>query len=154
VESFRPGVLDRLGLGYESLKAQNPRLVLCSLSGYGQRTPMADVAGHDLNYQARAGLLALTAQEARGVVPGVQTADIGGALHGAVGVLAALLHAQRSGQGQHLDLSMTRSATGFLAMEMPRRGLQQEAPGEGLLTGGLPYYHLYETQDGRMMALG
>ena len=158
VESFRPGVLDRLGVGFEALRAANPRLVLCSVSGYGQVGPYRDRAGHDIGYVALSGLLGLTGRPA--VAPGpmpAQVADIaGGALHGAVGILAALLACQRTGRGRHLDISMTEGAAGFLVLELPPHLAGQPAPkrGEGRLGGGLACYDVYETADGRFLAVG
>jgi crotonobetainyl-CoA:carnitine CoA-transferase CaiB-like acyl-CoA transferase len=157
VETFRPGVLDRLGLGFEALRALNPRVILCSISGYGQSGPLQQRAGHDLNYVARAGLLGLFGPaDGAPPVPGVQMADVGGgALHGAIGVLAALLERDRRGTGCHLDISMARSASAFLALEGPRCLAGEPEPrGAGMLTGGLPCYRVYATADGRHMALG
>ncbi len=156
VESFRPGVLDRLGLGYATLAGDNPRLIVCSLTGYGQTGPLRDVPGHDLNYQARAGVLALTgpphgppAQSA------LQLADLGGgSLTGAVALLAALLEREQTGRGRHLDVSLTHGLTLFTALEAARRSAGEPEPrGEGLLSGGRPAYRLYETRDRRWMAL-
>ncbi len=156
VESFRPGVLARLGLAYEELARANPRVVLCSISGYGQQGPLKDAPGHDLNYVARAGLLELFGPPAGPPqIPGVQLADLaGGALTAAIGVLAALLERQASGRGRHLDISMTRGASAFLAMELARRAAGHIEPrGRGTLTGGLPCYRVYCTADRRYMAL-
>jgi crotonobetainyl-CoA:carnitine CoA-transferase CaiB-like acyl-CoA transferase len=156
VESFRPGVLDRLGVGYDALAAENPRLVFCSISGYGQEGPLAATPGHDLGYLARSGVLSLFGPAASAPqVPGVQLADIaGGALSAAVGILAALRERDRTGKGRHLDVSMTRSLGAFLALELPRRAAGEvDARGEGLLTGGVPCYRVYATADGRHMVL-
>jgi len=156
VETFRPGVLDRLGVGWHTLHATNPRLVLCSISGYGQNTTLRDEPGHDLNYVARAGVLSLFGPAgAVPVVPGVPMADIGaGALKGAVGVLAALLERETTGSGRHLDVSMTRGMTGFGAFEHARRATQEAEPrGAGMLTGGRPCYRVYQTRDGKYMTL-
>ncbi len=156
VESFRPGVLERLELSYSRLCERQPALIMVSLSGYGATGPLATAPGHDLGYVARAGLLELFGPVgATPAVPGVQLADVaGGGLTAAVGLLSALLERQRTGKGAHLEVSMTRGATAFLAMELARRsaGLREERGG-GTLTGGLPCYRLYETKDGRFMAL-
>jgi len=157
VESFRPGVLDRLGLGYATLAARNPRLIVCSISGYGQSGALCAAPGHDLGYAARAGVLALFGPADRAPqVPGAQLADIaGGALTSAIGILAAVIERGRTGRGQHLDVSMTRGAAAFLAMELARRCAGTPEPrGEGLLSGGVPCYRVYRTRDGRYMALG
>jgi alpha-methylacyl-CoA racemase len=158
VESFRPGVLDRLGVGWAALSAKNPRLVLCSISGYGQSGPYAPRAGHDLNYIGLAGVLAMgTEAPGRGpAMPGVQVADVaGGALWGATAVLGALVGRERSGAGAHLDISMTEGALAMLAAEIgnldcgvhPTRG--QEA-----LNGGLACYGVYRTADDRYLSVG
>lgn len=156
VESFRPGVAARLGIGYEQARAANPQIIYCSITGYGQNGPLAQVAGHDLNYLARAGILALCGPaEQPPSVPGVQIADLaGGALQGAVAILAALLQRARTGQGCFLDISMTRGVMGLVSMELARRAMgAPEARGEGTLTGGLPNYRVYATRDGKFMAL-
>lgn len=159
VESFRPGVLDRLGVGYEELRRENPGLVYCAITGYGQDGPDRDRAGHDLNYLARNGLLALTG-EADGppVAPGAQVADVGGgALMAAVGILAALHERARSGEGQLVDISMTDGALAFLAM-LAAQQLSQgpDAPlrrGRLPLSGGFVCYRPYACADG-WVALG
>lgn len=156
VETNRPGVLERLGLGYASLSQINPAVILCSISGYGQTGPLRERAGHDLNYIARAGVLGLSGPPGGPPqLPAVQIADVGGgALSGAVAVLAALMERNATGKGRHLDISMTRGATAFLSLEAPRQVESPEAPGDGMLTGGLPCYRVYATADGRSMALG
>src|ERR687883_443478 len=122
IESFRPGVLDRLGVGYERLREVNPRLVYCPITGYGQDGPNRDRAGHDMNYLGLNGILGLTG-EAGGppIQSGAQIADLGGGgLMAAVGILAALQEARRSGQGQMVDISMTDGALAWLVMEAGR----------------------------------
>ena len=146
LESFRPGVLDRLGAGYEALRAANPRIVLCSISGYGQSGPLRDRAGHDLNYIGLTGLLDLGGEPGGPPVqPAAQIADLGGgALMAAFGILAALRERDRSGEGQHVDVSMTDGALSWLALVAarelagagagpPRRGLHELAGGHRLL---------------------
>lgn len=159
VESFRPGVMDRLGIGYQALRARNPRLVLCSISGFGQSGPYRDRAGHDLNYAGLAGVLAMGG--ARGgapAVPGVQIADLaGGALWSATGILGALLGRERSGEGAHLDISMTEGALALLATEVGNLDCDPEVPpsrGNQSLNGGLACYRIYETGDGKHLAVG
>eukprot|EP01132_Coremiostelium_polycephalum_P020046 gene20046-23833_t len=112
LEQFRPGVMERLGLGYEALKAINPKLIYVSITGYGQTGPYKDRAGHDINYLALAGIASYTGRQDSGPLPlGVQLADVGGgSLHAVIGLLAAVIARQHSGVGQYLDVSMTDCA--------------------------------------------
>jgi alpha-methylacyl-CoA racemase len=144
LESFRPGVMDRLGVGYEALRAVNPGLVYCAITGYGQDGPFAGRAGHDLNYLARIGMLALTEEPLQ---PAGQVADIGGgALMAAFGILAALRERDRSGEGQLVDVSMSDGALSWLAMAAARQFADGEPGSE--LTGGLICYRPYRCADG------
>ena len=158
VESFRPGVLERLGLGIEALAASNPRLVIASISGFGQTGPDRGRAGHDLTYLARAGALGAAGEPGGRVEawPGFQAADLAGALFAAVGVLAALRERDRTGRGRHVDVSMTEAALalGHLGAAV---NLLSGAPfgrGTGPLNGAVPCYGVYRTADGRQVALG
>jgi len=160
IESFRPGVMNKLGLGPEALGAENPRLIYCSISGYGQTGPDRLKAGHDLNYLARAGALAFGG-ERRGApaMPGVQMADIGGGLFGLVGLLSALHERHRTGRGRVVDISMTEAATAFLHMHLSARMFMgsQGAPlsrGTDALNGGYACYGVYRTGDDRYLAVG
>lgn len=161
LESFRPGVMDKLGLGHEALLALNPRLVLCAISGYGQSGPDRLRAGHDLNYVARAGVLGYGGQAGGApAFPGVQVGDIGGgSLFALVGILAALHERERTGRGRRVDVSMTDGALAFLHMHLAARlALAGEgaplARGAEALNGGYACYGLYRTQDGRHLAVG
>jgi alpha-methylacyl-CoA racemase len=158
VESFRPGVMDKLGLGWTALSAVNPRLVMCSISGYGQTGPYVHRAGHDLNYIGLAGVLAMGAEKrgAMPAMPGIQIADFaGGGLWGATAVLAALFGRERSGKGQHLDISMTEGAMALLAAELgnldcganPTRGTEA-------LNGAMACYGVYRCKDDRFVSVG
>ena len=152
LESYRPGVLDRLGVGYERLKQENPRLVHCAITGYGQDGPYRDRAGHDMNYLGLVGLLGLTG-EADGppVQAAGQIADLGGgALMAAFGILAALRERDRSGAGQFVDVSMADGALSWLAMVAARYFAEGEAPrrGELELAGSLVCYRPYRCADG------
>src|SRR5690349_6047764 len=158
VESFRPGVIDKLGIGYAQLAAQNPKIVVCSISGYGQTGPYVHRAGHDLNYISLAGVTAMGGGERGGppTMPGIQIADLaGGALWSATAILAALVGRERTGKGAHLDISMTEGALAMLAAELgnldcgahPTRGVET-------LNGGMACYHLYQTADGRWLSVG
>jgi crotonobetainyl-CoA:carnitine CoA-transferase CaiB-like acyl-CoA transferase len=160
VESFRPGVMERLGCGYEVLAAANPRLVYCAISGFGQTGPDRLKAGHDLTYIARAGVLAYGGQAGgRPAVPGAQLGDLSGALFGLVGVFAALYERQRTGKGRYLDISMTEGAMAFIHMHLAAR-LKMGAEGSPLargndaLNGGYASYDIYRTQDDRWLAVG
>ncbi|MEO1269418.1 MAG: CaiB/BaiF CoA-transferase family protein, partial [Myxococcota bacterium] len=161
IESFRPGVLERLGLGAERLKADYPGLIVCSISGYGQTGPSRLEAGHDLNYIARAGLLYGTGVDPNQlVVPGFQVADIaGGALFAVSSILAALLERAQSGdqwEGVWLDVSMTEGALSFMlpALSLLSAGGPIDQAAGAMLNGGWACYGVYPTQDGRHMALG
>jgi crotonobetainyl-CoA:carnitine CoA-transferase CaiB-like acyl-CoA transferase len=157
LEQFRPGVMERLGLGYEALKALNPRLIYVSITGYGQTGPYKDRAGHDINYLALAGVASYTGREDSGPLPlGVQLADVGGgSLHAVVGLLAAVIARQQTGVGQYLDVSMTdcsfslnaMAGAGYLAC-----GVQPERETH-VLNGG-SFYDYYRSRDGRWMSVG
>ncbi|WP_248750338.1 CaiB/BaiF CoA-transferase family protein [Pseudomonas sp. MWU15-20650] len=157
LEQFRPGVMARLGLGYEALKAINPGLIYVSITGYGQTGPYKDRAGHDINYLALAGVASHTGRRDGGPLPlGVQLADVGGgSLHAVVGLLAAVIARQQSGVGQYLDVSMTdcsfslnaMAGAGYLAC-----GVEPERENH-VLNGG-SFYDYYRTRDGRWMSVG
>jgi len=152
LESFRPGVLDRLGVGYERLREVNPRLVYCAISGYGQDGPLRDRSGHDMNYLGLIGLLGLTGEAGGPPVQSAgQIADLGGgSLMAAVGILAALHERERSGEGQLVDISMADGALSWLAMVAARALAEETAPRRGglELAGSLVCYRPYECADG------
>jgi len=157
LESFRPGVMDRLGLGYEALRADNPRLIYCALTGFGQTGPYRDAPGHDLNYMALAGALGLGGPVDRPpqVLP-VQVADIGGSLWALVAILAALNARHVTGQGRLLDVSMTDGVTGFLTSALAAHigsGATPPARGADVLTGGQACYGVYATSDGGFLSV-
>jgi alpha-methylacyl-CoA racemase len=161
VESFRPGVMDKLGLGEAVLRAENPRLIYCAISGYGQTGPDRLKAGHDLNYAARAGVLGYGgAAGGAPAFPGVQMGDIGGgSLFALVGILAALHERERTGQGRLVDVSMTDGTMAFLHMHLAARLARgEQGPplqrGREALNGGYACYGLYGTKDGRYLAVG
>lgn len=158
IEGFRPGVMDKLGLGWDVLHAANPRLVVCAISGYGACNAWAHRAGHDINYIAMAGVLEQTATRDGDVaVPNFQIADLMGGTQGAmVGVLAALLGAQRTGRGRHVDVSMTHEVHRHhvLARFTLEATGRTPVPGRDLLSGGAPCYAAYRCADGRWMAVG
>ena len=156
LEGFRPGVMERLGMGYEILAQANPRLVYCSLSGYGREGPYRERAGHDLNYIGLAGLLDLTgARDGPPVVPGVLAADLGGAVWAAVGILMALVARERMGRGQRVDASLLGGALAYLPLAVAAcLGGQPMRRGGSFLTGGAICYHAYQTRDGGYVTLG
>ena len=157
VEGFRPGVMDRLGLGYEELKKINPRLVYCAISGYGQDGPYRRVAGHDLNYLGVIGALPLFGKAGEGpMVPGLLAADIGASMIGAWGILAAVLARQNTGEGQFVDVSMMDAAVAFLTYHAaePLFGSVEPKGGEYRNTGGAPCYGIFRCKDGHYVTLG
>ncbi len=155
VEAYRPGVLDRLGFGAEELNRLNPRLVHCSVSGYGQTGPHAPVAGHDLTYVALTGGLAASGIESRPVMTFPPLADHAGAMLAVQAVLAALLRRERTGQGARLDISLSEAALSWMGgiLSSVHRGhdLRRE---QDLINGGAAFYRLYRTADSRFVALG
>lgn len=152
VEGFRPGVAQRLGIGYEEAKRLNPAVVYCSISGYGQDGPYRTAPGHDLNYLGIAGILDMTrGRDGHPAIPGVQIADVAaGSLSAAVAILAAAFHRQRSGQGQFIDVAMLDGLVAMLSMHAMGvlAGGASPTGGTGLLSGGHPCYALYPTADG------
>jgi alpha-methylacyl-CoA racemase len=157
VESFRPGVMAKLGVGYEALAARNPKIVVCSISGYGQTGPYVEKAGHDLDYIALAGVLAMGGRaDGAPMMPGVQIADLaGGALWSATAILAALIGRERTGKGAHLDISMTEGALALLAAEIGNLDCgARPTGGAETLNGGLACYGVYRTKDDRYLAVG
>ena len=158
IEGFRPGVMDKLGIGYEALAELNPRLVFCSISGYGQDGPYAQRAGHDINYIGYAGVLdQIGTAGGPPAVPNFQIGDLlGGALAPLVGLLASVIDARATGHGRKVDVAMTDAV--FAHAVFPLAGLLARlAPpprGADLLSGGVPCYGVYATADGRHMAVG
>jgi crotonobetainyl-CoA:carnitine CoA-transferase CaiB-like acyl-CoA transferase len=156
VEQFRPGVMDRLGLGYEALAAINPRIVYCAITGYGQTGPKAQVAAHDLNYLAESGLLGLAAgADGAPIVPPALIADIAGGTYPAmINILLALRERESTGRGRRLDVAMADNLFTFMYWALGN-GLAAgswPSPGAELVTGGSPRYQIYRTQDGRFLA--
>src|SRR5262245_51463261 len=158
LESFRPGVMDRLGLGWEVLRAENPRLVYCAISGYGQDGPYRHLVGHDVNYMGYAGALSVTGpRDGPPLSPGVQVADLGGgALMAAFAIAAALHHRHQSGEGQFVDVSMTDGVVSWLIPHLAAFFATDRVPerAQERLNGGWPCYGGYEAADGRHVTLG
>ena len=157
LESFRPGTCDRLGIGYGAVAERNPGLVYCSITGYGQDGPLAQRAGHDLNYLAESGLLSTTTRAGqRPAIPLNVVADFAaGGLMAAFGVLAALHGRRHSGVGTHIDVSMYEGLLGLLQVSAAwiASGAPDPSWGGGLLTGACPFYDCYQTSDGRWLSV-
>jgi crotonobetainyl-CoA:carnitine CoA-transferase CaiB-like acyl-CoA transferase len=158
IEQFRPGVMERLGFGYDALSRLNERLIYCSISGYGQHGPRAGEAGHDINYQAIGGLLgqSLAAGTAAPLPPPLVADIAGGAMPAVLNILLALRERDRSGKGCHLDIAMTDAMACFAwyALAQGQAAGRYPRGGEGLLTGASPRYGLYGTADGWFLAVG
>ncbi len=158
LEGFRPGVVDTLGVGYESVCKVNPKIIYCSITGYGQNGPFRDRVGHDANYLSYAGVLDLMGEKDRPpAIPGVQIADIaGGGMNAAIGILLALFARGKTGQGQYIDISMTDGMVGFLPAALFFRQLTGQEPrrSDGLLSHRYACYNTYETADGRYLSIG
>ena len=158
LEGFRPGVVDKLGVGYESVCKVNPKIIYCSITGYGQNGPFRDRVGHDANYLSYAGVLDLMGEKDRPpAIPGVQIADIaGGGMNAAIGILLALFARGKTGQGQYIDISMTDGMVGFLPAALFFRQLTGQEPrrSDGLLSHRYACYNTYETADGRYLSIG
>jgi len=159
IEGFRPGVAKRLGFDYAALSAINPRIVYCSLSGFGQTGPYRDRPAHDLNFLALSGALGLMGQpDAIPDIPLNMVADYGGAaMHGAMSIMTALFVRERTGRGQYLDIAYLDSTVSLLAATPNLRGIfatrHSPAAGEGVFSGTYPYYSVYRTRDRRMLTV-
>jgi crotonobetainyl-CoA:carnitine CoA-transferase CaiB-like acyl-CoA transferase len=158
LEGFRPGVTQRLGVDYATLRERNPRLIYCSISGYGQDGPYRDKVGHDINYLGYAGVLEVTGPAGGPpIIPGVQIADIGGgALMAAIGILTAVVARQTTGRGQFVDISMMDGSVAFNVFHAMLRFLMGRNPTRGAsqLTGNNPCYAIYETRDEKYVTVG
>jgi crotonobetainyl-CoA:carnitine CoA-transferase CaiB-like acyl-CoA transferase len=156
VDQFRPGVMDRLGIGHAALLENDPRLIVCALTGYGQTGPLRNRAGHDLNYLGRAGLLGLMGPDDRAPqLPSFQLADVSGGMWSVIGILAALRERDRTGKGTILDVSMTDSVVPFAAVTLAKvLGGELPARGGEYVTGGIAAYNTYLTKDGESITLG
>src|SRR5690606_975760 len=157
LEQFRPGVMQRLGLDYAVLAEINPRLIYCSITGYGQTGHYKDRAGHDINYLALSGISGHSGRQDSGPPPmGIQIADVaGGSFHAVMGILSAVIERQRSGQGQYIDISMTDCVVTMnnMAAAASLAGKIQQNAEKGHLNGGT-FYDYYQTQDGRYLSVG
>ena len=158
IESFRPGVVDRLGVGYEAVRVLNPGIVYCSTTGYGQTGPRSSWAGHDLNYLAVGGYLHCSGRDERGgpALPGATVADsAAGGLHAVAAVCAALVARAATGEGVHLDVSVADGVLALMSLVIDEHLAEgvQPGPREGLLTGRYAWYDLYQAADGGWLAV-
>jgi len=157
LESFRPGWMKETGLGYDDLKTSNPRLVYCSLTGFGQDGPYRDRPAHDIDFLAVSGILSLIGEKGgRPVLPAVQFAGAGGGLSAAMGILAALLGREKSGRGEYIDMALLDGLAPFLGLVMSQYMTDGKLPerGDTLVGGGYAFYNVYETRDGKFIVLG
>ena len=158
VEGFRPGVVKRLGVDYDTIKEINPRLIYCSLTGYGQDGPYSNLVGHDVNYISIGGALGIMGIPGGApTIPSNLLADFaGGGTNAAVGILAALIARDKTGRGQYVDIGMADGVVSLMASSLSRYFETNEVPERGneLLTGGVPFYSVYETKDGKYVSIG
>lgn len=158
VEEFRPGVVKRLGVDYDTIKEMNPSIVYCSITGYGQDGPYRELAGHDVNYISTGGAQGILGEPGRRpIVPTNIIADYAaGGMHAAIGILAALLARERTGRGQHVDIAMLDGVVSLMHGEAASYFSTGQVPGLGhiLLFSGAPHYGVYETKDGKYISLG
>lgn len=157
MEGFRPGVAERLGIGYEAVRAVKPDIVYASLSGYGQDGPYRDFVGHDINYQGLAGIIDLTgAHDGPPVIPGNAVADNAGGISAALGIVVALLAKERTGRGQYVDISMVDTLVTMMFLNIEQYLASGAVPrrGETMLTGQYPWYNLYQAKDGKYLSVG
>ncbi|MFK7897686.1 MAG: CaiB/BaiF CoA transferase family protein [Myxococcota bacterium] len=159
IESYRPGVVNRLGIGWETMKARNPGLVYCSTSGYGQDGPASTWAGHDINYLAMSGFLACTEPRSDGgpPIPGATIADsAGGGMHAVLSIMAALVRKGATGEGSFLDVSAAEGVLALMSLSVDQYLAEEEVAGprQVLLTGRYAFYDLYESSDGKWVSVG
>ncbi|MCK5486914.1 MAG: CoA transferase, partial [Desulfobacterales bacterium] len=158
LEGFRPGVVNRLGVDYERVHKVNPKIIYCSITGYGQHGPFRERVGHDVNYLSYAGVLNLIGEPDRPPsIPGIQIADIaGGGMNAAIGILLALFAREKTGKGQYIDISMTDGMVAFLPIALYFQQLTAKDPkrADALLSHRYACYNTYETADGRFLSIG
>ena len=158
MEGFRPGVTQRLGIDYETVKKVNPRIIYCSITGYGQDGPYRDVAGHDVNYLSFSGILDMIGEKDRTpCIPGIQIADLaGGGMNAAIGILLAIVARERTDKGQYIDISMTDGMVGLLSIPLDILQKNKRAPqrSDTFLSHRYACYNVYETADGRYVSIG
>jgi len=155
VESYQPGVAERLGVGYSAIRKVNEHIIYCSISGYGQTGPYRDLVGHDLNYAAYSGTIGATGLKGGPpVIPAVQIADIQSAIYAAVAIAAALYRREKTGEAEFIDVSLMDTAVASMIMPLSFHfaGASTER-GESFLSGGAPFYNVYETKDRRFISI-
>ena len=150
IEGFRPGKVDALGIGYKAIKKINPKIIYCSITGYGQKGAYKNKAGHDLNYSSLSGLLDV--MSAKPSVPGIQVADVGSALIAAFSILASLFYRERGGKGEYIDVSVFDSVLSLISIHIAQCSVHKNS--RTILSGSKPCYNVYETKDGRNVSLG
>ena len=156
-ETFRPGVVNKLKIDYQTIKKINPQIIYCSLTGFGQNGPYRDLPGHDVNYLGVAGIASLTGEPELPKLMGVQVADIGGGgLNAALAILMAIIARNKTGKGQYVDVAMLDGAMTWLVYAFPSYSALKDLPvrGDGRLSGGRPGYGIYKTKDGKFIAVG
>ncbi|HEY2486990.1 MAG TPA: CaiB/BaiF CoA-transferase family protein [Candidatus Binataceae bacterium] len=158
VQEYRPGVAERLGIGYEQMSVRNDRLIYCAITGYGQDGPYRNLVGHDLNYIATAGVLSIVGRAGQlPTIPHNLIADYaGGGMHAVIGILAALVARTQTGRGQYVDISMMDGSMALMAQSFASFFANGRLParGETPLDGAIPNYNLYETKDGKIITIG
>ncbi|MHA1380462.1 MAG: CaiB/BaiF CoA transferase family protein [Candidatus Helarchaeota archaeon] len=159
VEQFRPGVVKNLGVDYETIKKINPRIIYCSITGYGQNGPYRDLAGHDINYIGTSGVASVTRdrETKKPIVPGLQIGDMfGGGLHAVIGILTALIAREKTGRGQYIDIAMMDGTLSFLPMVLSAYLIDniKKDPTTFNLSGGIPNYWIYKCKDGKYITIG
>lgn len=149
IEGFRPGKVDALGIGYENVKKINPRIVYCSITGYGQKGSFRNKAGHDINYSSLSGLLDVLST--KHFVPGVQIADVSCALIAAFSIVASLFNREKNGNGNYIDVSVFNSALSIISIHIAQHSARMKS---NVLSGNTPCYNVYETKEGKYVSLG
>jgi len=155
VESFRPGVTERLGVGYPAISEINKRIIYCSISGYGQTGPYRDLVGHDLTYTAYSGAIGATGPKRDApVIPAIQVADIQGAMYATIAILAALCQRAKTGKGDFIDISLMDAAVASMIMPLSFHFAGESTErGKSFLSGGAPFYNVYETEDRKFISI-
>jgi len=157
IESFRPSVMEKLGIGYATLKKENPSIVMCSIAGYGQTGLYTQKPGHDINYLALSGFLDCTGvRDGQPVIPGGQVADYSSGLYAVIGILSGIIKKMNTGEGSYIDISMAESAMSFMSTFFIQYLAEGTLPtrGKTRLSGEFLCYNIYKTKDGKFMALG